>query len=84
MMVRLFSATTCNLCWATEKRLIKNETPFEKILLDQDEAARQKLIEAGYAQGTQLPVVVVEDGGEVVDSWTGFLVTRIDALKEQP
>jgi glutaredoxin len=85
MMVKLFSLPGCNTCWQTEKRLTRNHTEYEKIMLDEDESARQSLIDRGILQpgSTQAPIVIVERDGEVVDSWQGFLVTRIDALKEQ-
>ena len=83
MQVKVFSTPGCNMCWATEKRLKKNGIDYQVVKLDEDEQARVDLQARGYGAGTQAPVVMVERDGVVVDSWTGFKVTRIDALKEQ-
>lgn len=91
MQVKMFSTTApCSSCWATEKRFQKNKTAFEKIEIDPtDEAARQQLREIGLrspqgAEFAAFPVVAIEDdNGELVDAWSGFLVTKIDALKTE-
>ena len=91
MQVKMYSPTApCSNCWATEKRFNKNATAFEKIEIDPaDESARQQLRELGLRSPQQkefaaFPVVAIEDdNGELIDAWAGFMVTKIDALKEE-
>ena len=91
MQVKMFSTTApCGQCWATEKRFKQNNTAYEKIEIDpSDEAARQQLREIGLRSPKQaefgaFPVVAIEsEDGELIDAWSGFLVNKIDALKEE-
>lgn len=63
----------CRQCEFTAKVLKKNGVPFETVILDKDQDARDYVASLGYMQA---PVVV---NGE--DHWSGFRPDKLDALK---
>lgn len=65
----------CRQCEFTAKVLKKNGVPFETVILDKDQDARDYVASLGYMQA---PVVV---NGE--DHWSGFRPDKLDALKNE-
>jgi glutaredoxin-like protein NrdH len=51
-----------------------------KVRVDQDPEALEFIKGMGYSAA---PVVVVTDGDEVVDSWSGFSETKLEALRDR-
>lgn len=64
----------CRQCDFTAKVLKKNGVPFETVILDKDQEAKDYIAGLGYMQA---PVVV---NGE--DHWSGFRPDKLDALKD--
>lgn len=64
----------CRQCEFTAKVLKKNGVPFETVILDKDQSARDYVASLGYMQA---PVVV---NGE--DHWSGFRPDKLEELKE--
>lgn len=64
----------CRQCEYTAKVLKKNGVPFETVILDKDQDARDYVASLGYMQA---PVVVNGD-----DHWSGFRPDKLDALKD--
>lgn len=71
----------CRACWATERRLNARKVSYTKVLVDEDDSAKEFVATMGY---TQAPVVVVTDErGAVVDHWSGFSEKKIESLLKQ-
>lgn len=83
IMVTVYSLPTarCVACRATEISLRRKGIEAKKVMVDTDEVAMDYIKSLGYAAA---PVVVItDDDGLVVDSWSGFSEAKIEELKEK-
>lgn len=82
MTITMYSLppSECRACWATEKRFTDRKVTFTKVLVNEDPDGLARIKQMGYQSA---PVVLIEQGGEVIDHWGGFQIDRIDALAEQ-
>jgi glutaredoxin-like protein NrdH len=82
MTITVYSrpANLCRNCWSTEKRMDARNISYTKVMVDDDDAAKEVVAKLGY---TQAPVVVVERDGKIVDHWSGFKETKIAQLASQ-
>jgi glutaredoxin-like protein NrdH len=71
------SSSVCVGCRFTKRRLREAGIPFEKVRLEEDEGAREKIKEMGY---TSAPVVEVDCGDGATWTWAGFQPTQIERL----
>lgn len=77
MNITMFTRTPCPRCDATKRRL--KDTPFTPVDVDVDEVAAEELRSMGHVS---LPVVRVTDAQDnVVDEWSGFNPSKIDAAR---
>jgi glutaredoxin-like protein NrdH len=80
MKVVLYSKQGCMGCLASEIDLEDKLIPYEEVMIDEDKEAKELVQKKGFLQA---PVVMVyDDEGSVVDSWSGFRPDRISALKK--
>lgn len=81
MVVTVYSlpAAVCVKCRAVEISLRRKGIKAVKIEVDKDPDAMAYIKSLGYAEA---PVIVVTDGDEVVDHWSGFSDDKISALVE--
>ncbi len=77
--VTLYTKPSCVQCNATYRKLDKHSIAFEKVDVSVDETALAYIKDdLGLAQA---PVLVVTDPeGAVVEFWSGFNPTKIEAL----
>lgn len=77
MTITMYSKPSCVQCNATYRKLDEGGLEYEIVDLTQDAAA----LEAVKALGHQTaPVVIVREGGEVLDHWGGYRPDKIEAL----
>ena len=77
-MITLYTKPGCQPCKATKRRLDKNHTEYVVADITADDGRHLDYIKAlGHASA---PVVTVQDGDNLVDHWSGYRPTRIDAL----
>lgn len=75
MTFDMYSQPGCQPCLATERKAVKHGIKPRVTNIREDESAVAFIKGLGY-NGT--PVVVIRDeGGEIVDHWTGFSPDRI-------
>jgi len=72
-------AEVCVKCRAVEISMRRRGIEATKVLVNEDAEALEYIKSLGY---TEAPVVVVTDGGEVVDHWSGFSDDKVMALKD--
>ena len=76
MTVTLYSKPNCRQCIATKRWLDQNNIEYSiDNIMDDDNLALVK--ELGYLEA---PVVIVRDGDNVDDSWSGFIPDRLNTL----
>lgn len=76
MTIEVYSKPACVQCNATYRALDKSDVSYSKTDMSQDVNALDLVRSLGFQQA---PVVLVRDGEEIVDSWSGF---RPDKIKE--
>ena len=64
-MITVYTRPSCVQCNATKRKLTQEGLDWVAVDVEQDEAAAERLREAGYMQA---PVVFTESG----ESWSGF------------
>lgn len=81
MLITVYSlpASVCVKCRAVEITMRRRGIEAVKVRVDQDPEAMEFIKSLGY---TEAPVIVVREGDEVVDHWSGFSDEKILALKE--
>jgi len=72
MTVTIFSKSACVQCSATYRELDRLGIAYTVLDVEQDNAAREQMIDLGYRQ---LPVVMAGDA-----HWSGFQPDRLRAL----
>lgn len=76
MVIDVYSKPNCQQCVATYRKLKALGLPFKSFDVTEDAEAAEFVKSLNYAQA---PVVVVTDGEEVKEHWSGF---RPDLLKK--
>lgn len=76
MIINVYSKPNCQQCVATYRKLKSMGLPFNSIDITEDAEAAEFVRAFKYAQA---PVVVVTEGKEVKEHWSGF---RPDLLKK--
>lgn len=76
MNVTVYTLPACVQCDTTKRYLNNQLISFEEVNIAEDTAAYEMIRELGY---TAAPVVMVTNGDETVDSWSGF---RLDNLQK--
>jgi glutaredoxin-like protein NrdH len=81
MVVTVYSlpASICVRCRAVEISTRRKGIEVVKVELDKNPDAMTYIKSLGYAEA---PVIVVTEGDEVVDHWSGYSEERITSLKE--
>lgn len=81
MLITVYSlpASVCVKCRAVEISMRRKGIEAVKVRVDQDPEAMAYIKSLGY---TEAPVIVVTDGGEVVDHWSGFSEAKMDELRQ--
>lgn len=77
MTVTVYSKPACVQCNATYKALDKNAIEHLSVDLSKDPDAFDLVVSLGHQAA---PVVVVRDGDEIVNHWSGFNSENIKAL----
>ena len=82
MLITVYSlpASICVKCRAVEIVLRRWGIEARKVRVDQDTGAMEFIKSLGYVEA---PVIVVTEGGEVVDHWSGFSEDKMIALREK-
>lgn len=75
-MIDVYSKPNCPQCSATYRKLKSMGLPFNSIDVTEDTEAAKFVRSLNYAQA---PVVVVREGEEIKEHWSGF---RPDLLKK--
>ena len=75
-MITIYSKPNCPQCTATYRKLKSLDLPHESVDVTQDVDALALIRALGYQQA---PVVVVKEGEEIKEHWSGF---RPDLLKK--
>lgn len=79
MNITIYSTTTCPFCQMLKSYLTQNGISFTEKLVDQDEAAREKMMsDSGGFLGVPFTVVVKDDG--VKETVTGFDKGKLDSI----
>jgi glutaredoxin len=78
--ITMYGTSACQACRYTEKRMEHYGLEATKVRLDEDPGAMERIATLGYGPGTGAPVVVVEEGGDVIDHWNGFRDSKLEAL----
>ena len=79
MRVIVYSLPTskCVKCKAVEIAMRRRGISVNKIQLDEDPGAVEFIKSLGYSEA---PVIVVKDGDDMVDHWSGFSDQKISDL----
>jgi glutaredoxin-like protein NrdH len=79
MVITVYSlpASICVKCRAVEISMRRKGIEAVKVELEKDPEAMAYIKSLGYSEA---PVIVVTEGDEVVDHWSGFSEDRISAL----
>lgn len=82
MIVTVYSLPVgdCIKCKAVEIFLRRRGISVEKVMLDENPEAMQYVKELGYSEA---PVIVLKDGGGVIDHWSGFSIERMTELADR-
>lgn len=72
--------SVCIKCKAVEISMRRKGIQAKKVMVNEDEVAMEFIKSLGY---TEAPVLVVEENGQVVDHWSGFSDSRMNALKDR-
>jgi glutaredoxin len=76
MVISVYSKPNCQQCTATYRKLKALGLPFNSIDVTEDADALAVIHALGYQQA---PVVVVREGEDIKEHWSGF---RPDLLKK--
>lgn len=81
MLVTVYSlpSSVCVKCRAVEISLRRKGITAKKVLVDENPEALEYIKGLGYSEA---PVIVVTDGDEVIDHWSGFSDDKLEALRE--
>jgi glutaredoxin-like protein NrdH len=71
-------ADICVKCRAVEISMRRRGIESTKVLVNENPEAMEYIKSLGY---TEAPVIVVTDGDDVVDHWSGFSDDKVMALK---
>lgn len=79
MTITMYSlpVKACRACWSTERRLRTMGVEFDKVLLDENPDAFEYVAQLGHKEA---PVVVVTEGDNVLEHWSGYRETKLEAL----
>lgn len=78
MQITIYSTTTCPYCKSLKDYLKEKGVSFEERLVDQDDAAREKMLSvSGGFQG--VPFTVIKKNGES-ENVIGFDKGKIDSI----
>lgn len=79
MTITMYSlpASACRACWSTERRLRSAGVEFNKVMINDNPDAFEYVAQLGHKAA---PVVVVSEGDNVLDHWSGYRETKIEAL----
>lgn len=75
-MITVYSKPNCHQCSATYRKLKSLDLPHESVDVTEDADALAFIRALGYQQA---PVVVVREGAQIKEHWSGF---RPDLLKK--
>lgn len=75
-MITVYSKPNCQQCSATYRKLKSLDLPHESVDVTEDADALAFIRALGYQQA---PVVVVREGAQIKEHWSGF---RPDLLKK--
>lgn len=75
-MITVYSKPNCQQCVATYRKLKSLDLPHESVDVTEDADALAFIRALGYQQA---PVVVVSEGWDIKEHWSGF---RPDLLKK--
>ena len=75
-MITVYSKPNCHQCTATYRKLKSLDLPHESVDVTEDADALAFIRALGYQQA---PVVVVREGAQIKQHWSGF---RPDLLKK--
>ncbi len=79
MQFTIFSTTTCPYCKMLKDYLDKNSIKYTEKLVDQDDVAREEMMnKSGGYLGVPFSVIVKDDGAE--DNVLGFDKGKLDKL----
>ena len=81
MLITVYSlpAANCVKCRAVEISMRNRGIESTKVLVNEDSVALAYIKSLGYSEA---PVIVVTEGDEVLDHWSGFSDEKISSLKE--
>jgi glutaredoxin-like protein NrdH len=79
MVITVYSlpASICVKCRAVEISMRRKGIEVVKVEVDKDPRAMAYIKSLGY---TEAPVIVVTDGDEILDHWSGFSEDKISEL----
>ena len=75
-MIIVYSKPNCPQCTATYRKLKSLDLPYESVDVTEDADSLAFIRALGYQQA---PVVVVREGAQIKEHWSGF---RPDLLKK--
>ena len=79
MQIKIYSTTTCPYCKMLKDYLKEKGIPYEEKLVDQDEAAKDEMVEdSGGFMGVPFTVIIKDDGSK--DTIVGFDKGKVDQI----
>lgn len=81
MLITVYSlpASICIKCRAVEISMRRKGIDAKKVMVDEDAEALEFIKSLGY---TEAPVIVVTEGDEVIDHWSGYSEERMLGLRD--
>ena len=76
MKITVYSTTTCTFCVQLEKWLTSKNLPYTKVMLDQDEELKNKVIEDSGFRSVPITLLEKEDSKEYI---LGFDTQKLGA-----
>ena len=79
MQIKIYSTTTCPYCKMLKDYLKEKGFSYEEKLVDQDEAARDEMVnDSGGFMGVPFTVIIKDDGNK--DTIVGFDKGKVDQI----
>ena len=78
MTITVYTTENCQQCNATKRQLKLRDQPYTPVDLTENQEAYDMVTkELGH---NQAPVVVIREGEELIDHWSGFRPDRLKAV----
>ncbi len=75
--VTVYSTATCVYCRAEKAFLDEHKVPYESVMVDEDEAKANELLE--LSEGYSVPFTVIDHGEGKIEKILGFDQPRLEA-----